>query len=406
MLDVDRVLPEDHEIATLVGRVYDPAVGGPSVVAVDGDRLIDLTDIAPTVSVLLERPDAVSIVRARRTAATEFTLRELLDNVGAEQRVERAHLLSPIDIQVVKAAGVTFVRSMVERVIEERAAGDNSRAEELRRRLADVLEGQLRDVAPGSEAAAEAKRVLIEEGLWSPYLEVGLGQDAEIFTKAPVLSTVGSGQAIGVLRESTWNNPEPELVYVARSTGEAVGVTLGNDVNLRDIEGRSALLLGKAKDNNASCSIGPFVRLFDDEFTPGDARELNLELRVEGSDGFLLEGRSSMREISRLPEELLAQTRGPHHDYPDGFVLMTGTHFAPTEDRDVPGAGFTHHVGDVVRISSPRLGELANVVGYSDEVPRWRTGIWELMVGLAERGCLPPGPAEAPPSTGTSNTRN
>lgn len=405
MLGEGQVLPEDHAAATLVGRFYDPQVRGPRVVAVDGERLVDLTDVSPTVSSLLERPDAVPLIQERRAAAAAgVSLAELLDNVGSNQQLDRAHLLSPIDLQVVKAAGVTFVRSLVERVIEERAAGDRSRADGLRSHLGDLLGGQLRDVVPGSDAAVHVKRVLVEEGLWSPYLEVGLGEDAEIFTKAPVLATVGTGQAVGVLRESTWNNPEPELVYVGRSTGAAVGVSLGNDVNLRDIEGRSALLLGKAKDNNASCSIGPFIRLFDEQFTPEDARELSIQLRVEGSDGFVLEGHSSMRQISRSPEDLLSQTCGPHHAYPDGFVLMTGTHFAPTDDRDVPGAGFTHRPGDVVRIRSPRLGELANVVGYADEVPRWQSGLWDLMVNLAERAHLPPqaaaGPPPEPASTG------
>ncbi len=389
MLDETQLLPSDAD-ATLIGRVYDPSVGGPCVVAVDGDRLVDLTDLAPTVSSLLERDDVVPLVQERRRAWTAFELSDLLGNTGTGQRSDRGHLLAPIDLQVVKAAGVTFVRSMIERVIEERAGGDHSQAHQLRRRLGEVLDGQLRHVTPGSAVAAEVKRVLLEEDLWSPYLEVGLGPDAEIFTKAPVLSAVGSGQAIGVLRKSTWNNPEPELVYVARSTGEAVGVTLGNDVNLRDIEGRSALLLGKAKDNNASCAIGPFVRLFDESFTPEDAAEITIDLRIDGADGFVLEGSSSMREISRPPEELLAQTCGAHHAYPDGFVLMTGTHFAPAEDRDLPGEGFTHHRGDVVRISSPGLGQLANVVGYAEELPPWRLGIWELMTGLARRGLLPP----------------
>ena len=371
-------LPDDAAQATLVGRVHDPGTG-PCVVVVRGDEVADITAAAPTLSQLLAQDDPVSAVRAA-TATRAWPLASVLEGEPA--------LLAPADLQVIKACGVTFVRSMVERVIEERAGGDASRAGAVRKELEDVVGGNIAAVTPGSDEAAELKAKLQEDGQWSQYLEVGLGPDAEVFTKAPVLSAVGSGATVGVSRASRWNNPEPEVVLAVDPRGQPVGAMLGNDVNLRDLEGRSALLLGKAKDNNASCALGPFLRLFDDGFTLDDVRGLELRLEVTGTDGFVLDGRSSMREIARDPLELVAATYGDHHQYPDGFVLMTGTLFAPTEDRDEPGGGFTHKTGDVVRISTPRLGTLENTVAPAEEAPRWEFGIAALFENLAARGLL------------------
>ncbi|WP_432562366.1 fumarylacetoacetate hydrolase family protein [Kineococcus sp. SYSU DK003] len=382
----DGLLPEDAAAATLVGRVFDPAVGGPCVVAVRGERVVDLTHVEPTVSDLLERPDRVQVAR-EHPADRSWPLRGLLADTLAG-RTDVAHLLAPVDLQVLKAAGVTFVRSMVERVVEERAGGDPARAQALRQRLEDAVGGTIASVRPGSAEAADVERVLRAEGLWSQYLEVGIGPDPEIFTKAPVLSAVGAGARVGVLARSTWNNPEPELVLVATSRGEAVAATLGNDVNLRDVEGRSALLLGRAKDNNASCAIGPFLRLFDREFTLDDAATSEVDLRICGPDGFSLHGRSAVGEISRPLPELLRHTHGAHHSYPDGFALFTGTMFAPTTDRSGPGSGFTHRVGDVVAISSARLGTLVNVVDTAEAAPPWTVGIRALTANLAARGVL------------------
>ncbi|NUS36575.1 MAG: fumarylacetoacetate hydrolase, partial [Pseudarthrobacter sp.] len=296
-----------------------------------------------------------------------------------------ARLLAPVDLQVIKACGVTFVDSMVERVIEERCAGDAARAAEVRELVGRALGGSLADLRPGSAQAAEAKRVLIAEGLWSQYLEVGIGPDPEVFTKAPVLSSVGLGADIGIPAFSSWNNPEPELVLIVTSRGEVVGATLGNDVNLRDVEGRSALLLGKAKDNNASSALGPLIRLFDGSFTLDTLRNEEILLRVEGPDGYVLEGRNSVARISRPFEELVAATHGRHHQYPDGFALYTGTLFAPAQDRDEPGQGFTHKHGDVVTISSRHLGALVNRVGPCEELPAWSFGLRELFSYLARQ---------------------
>jgi fumarylacetoacetate (FAA) hydrolase family protein len=377
------IVPTDPA-ATLAARVFDPDVG-PCVAAVRGDTVVDLSAVEPTMSHLLERADAVDILR-RAPGGASWATPDLLANT-LRQDDGGPRFLVPVDLQVVKAAGVTFVRSMLERVIEERAAGDPARAAEIRRKLADVVGGAIGQVRPGSAEAADVKRVLISEGLWSQYLEVGIGPDPEIFTKAPVLSAVGFGAQIGVLARSSWNNPEPELVLAVTSTGKAVAATLGNDVNLRDFEGRSALLLTEAKDNNASCAIGPFLRLFDDSFTIDDARGVDITLRVDGTDGFTLEGTSSVSQISRDPLELVRHTYGPHHQYPDGFVLFTGTMFAPTEDRDA-GEGFTHKEGDVVAISTPALGTLVNTVTSSEAAPNWTFGIRALMDNLARRGLL------------------
>jgi fumarylacetoacetate (FAA) hydrolase family protein len=306
---------------------------------------------------------------------------EELANLRAEQ------FLAPCDLQAVKAAGVTFAISAIERVIEERARGDFRQAAEIRDRLEQRIGGAIRSVVPGSEGAARLKEALIEDDLWSQYLEVAIGPDAEIFTKTAPLASVGWGAAVGIRSDSSWNNPEPEVVLVVNSRGEIRGATLGNDVNLRDFEGRSALLLSKAKDNNASCAIGPFIRLFDDGFTLEDVRSAVVELEIVGSDGFRLQGQSRMSEISRDPQELVRQALSEHH-YPDGFVLFLGTLFAPTDDRDEAGRGFTHKIGDEVRISTPKLGTLANQVATSRDAPAWKFGTRALMRNLAARDLL------------------
>jgi fumarylacetoacetate (FAA) hydrolase family protein len=388
MLSLHDLLPVDAHEATLVGRVFDPQTQGPCVVVVDGTDVVDLTHVEPTVSTLLERPDVRDVLAAARRGGRRWPLQQLVDAVEDERDRSLPRLLAPIDLQVVKAAGVTFVESMLERVIEERAKGDPSRAAEIRGQIAEVVGGAISAVRPGSAEAARVKEILKREGLWSQYLEVGIGPDPEIFTKAPVLSAVGSGQTVGVHSRSTWNNPEPEVVLAVRSNGTPVAATLGNDVNLRDFEGRSALLLTEAKDNNASCAIGPFLRLFDDGFGMDDVRQLELNLVVDGPDDFVLNGFSSMKNISRDPVDLVAHAIGDHHQYPDGFVLFTGTLFSPTQDRLAPGAGFTHVLGDVVRIATPRLGALVNRVAHAETAPRWEFGIWSLVQNLRERALI------------------
>lgn len=389
----ENVLPHDSGKATLLARVFDPVQGGPCVAAIRGEQVVDLTHIEPTISGMLERPDALEVVQ-HASGTNVWALHAVL-NATLSNDLARPHFLAPVDLQVLKAAGVTFVRSMLERVIEERAAGDSSRALEIRGKLAEVVGGAISEIKPGSPEAAQAKDLLISEGLWSQYLEVGIGPDPEIFTKAPVLSAVGVGAQIGVLARSSWNNPEPEMVLAVTSAGVPVGATLGNDVNLRDFEGRSALLLTEAKDNNASCAVGPFIRLFDAEFNLDDVRGLEISLRIDGPDGFSLEGRNSVGEISRDPIDLVRHAIGRHHQYPDGFLLFTGTMFAPTEDRGAQGQGFTHQYGDVVRISTPQLGLLVNQVTSAEDAPDWTFGIRSLMQNLAERGLIRPNPSVA-----------
>ena len=373
------VVPEDAGDAVLVGRVWVAEVRGPVLVCVRGDALYDLSAVAPTSSELLNLPDPLDAIRRAgklpRVAALDDVLRD-----GA--------LLAPCDLQAVKASGVTFVASLLERVIEERARGDAARADALRESIVEVIGSNLQKVRPGSEDAQRLKEVLIAQGVWSQYLEVGIGPDAEIFTKAPPMAAVGFGAEIGIHPKSEWNNPEPEIVLAVNHAGAIVGATLGNDVNLRDFEGRSALLLGKAKDNNASCAIGPFIRLFDGRFGLDDVRRCDVALHVMGPDGFAFTAQSSMAQISRDPLDLVAQTIGAHHQYPDGLVLFLGTMFAPTVDRIAPGKGFTHSVGDVVTVSTPRLGALVNRVNHTDKAAPWTFGAAALMKNLARRGLL------------------
>jgi fumarylacetoacetate (FAA) hydrolase family protein len=326
-----------------------------------------------------------------RSVAGEYlcTVDALLDNSRAEGRDGTVPwLLAPCDLQVVKAAGVTFAASLIERVIEEQAGGDASRAQGLRSQVTDLLGTSLSEIRPGSAQAQALKALLQQKKLWSQYLEVGIGPDAEVFTKAPVLASVGHGQDIGIRADSAWNNPEPEVVLAVNGQGRICGATLGNDVNLRDVEGRSALLLGKAKDNNASAAIGPFIRLFDDRFTLAEVKSLRVDLEIRGEDGFLLQDHSDMGQISRPPEEIAAQTLNRNHQYPDGFVLYLGTMFAPTKDRDAPGQGFTHHWGDRVTIGSDALGRLVNTVQPCDQIEPWTFGTRALMENLARRGVL------------------
>ncbi|WP_064685233.1 fumarylacetoacetate hydrolase family protein [Rhizobium bangladeshense] len=371
-----------------LGRVWSPEAAGPSIVTLREGMLVDITSRdAPTLSALLEKQDAAGFVRAAKGKAVG-SLEEVAGNSTGAPDTARPYLLAPADLQAVKACGVTFAQSMIERVIEEKAAGNPERAASIRERVSTLIGGSLTNLKAGSPEAAKVKQALIDEGMWSQYLEVGIGPDAEVFTKAPVLSSVGWGADVGLHPISTWNNPEPEIVLAANSRGEIKGAALGNDVNLRDVEGRSALLLGKAKDNNASCAIGPFIRLFDAGYGLDDVRRAELDLKVTGRDGFVLNGKSSMSQISRDPTDLVKQTLGPHHQYPDGFMLFLGTLFAPTQDRDAPKQGFTHKIGDVVEISSAGLGTLVNTVRLSTECPPWTFGISALMSNLAKRGLL------------------
>jgi fumarylacetoacetate (FAA) hydrolase family protein len=384
-----RCLPGDAARALLIGRVWVPALNGPALVRVDGDALRDLSTVAPTASELLNRPDVAREIRSARGLPSVASLSEAIGNSAREGRdPARPWLLAPCDLQAVKAAGVTFVASMLERVIEEQARGDPAKADSVRSKIAGVVGENLRNVRPGSAEAARVKDVLLAEGLWSQYLEVGIGPDAEVFTKVQPMSSVGTGADIGIHRQSTWNNPEPEIVLAVNAGGETVGAALGNDVNLRDFEGRSALLLGKAKDNNASCAIGPFIRLFDETFTIDTIRAADLALTVEGPDGFVLNGSSAIASISRDPLDLVAQAMGVHHQYPDGMMLFLGTMFAPTQDRKAPGQGFTHEIGDVVDIATPSLGALVNRVDYADAIERWTFGSVALMRNLAARRLL------------------
>ena len=388
-LDAATALPRDGTSGTLLGRAWVPEQDGPSVVLVRADGVWDISTAAPTMAGLLNAPDPLAIVRGAARAIRLGGVAELLANTPAGLRDRRRPwLLAPIDLQAIKAAGVTFAQSLLERVVEEQSRGEPGRADAMRAGLVVEIGTDLAQVVPGSPEAERLKVVLQKQGMWSQYLEVGIGPDAEIFTKSQPMSAVGTGAAIGLHPKSVWNNPEPEIVLAVGADGVIRGAALGNDVNLRDFEGRSALLLGKAKDNTGSCAVGPFLRLFDETFGLDDVRRADIGLTVAGDDGFVLEGASSMRMISRDPADLVAQAIGPQNQYPDGFVLFLGTMFAPTKDRGVAGSGFTHKLGDIVTIQTPALGALVNRVQTCDTLPPWTFGTLALMRNLARRGLL------------------
>ncbi len=381
-------LPHDGTAGALAARVWREDLQGPSVVALRDGAVIDITRSFPTMRDLCEAPDPADALRAAPGEAIG-SIAEVLANTPPDTRKpSRPWLLAPCDLQAIKAAGVTFATSMLERVIEEKARGNPAAAATIRSEIAALIGDDLSQLKPGSEAAMALKQVLIAQGAWSQYLEVGIGPDAEIFTKAPAMAAVGTGADAGLHPASTWNNPEPEVVLAVSARGTIVGASLGNDVNLRDVEGRSALLLGKAKDNNASAAIGPFIRFFDKSFSLDDVRQATLSLRVEGTDGFVMDGFSSMSRISRDPADLAAQMMGPHHQYPDGAMLFLGTLFAPVQDRDTPGGGFTHKLSDLVTITTPKLGTLTNRMQRTDHCPPWTFGTAHLMRNLAARGLL------------------
>jgi fumarylacetoacetate (FAA) hydrolase family protein len=385
-IDSSDVLPADWSRGCLVGRVWRPEVTGPSVVVVREGGVFDITESFPTVRDLCEekRPSAsVAAVRGERVS----TLQGLLENVEPRDP-QKPWLLAPIDLQAIKGAGVTFVAGLLERFLAGQARPAPNGSSTIRNELLSWIGGSLHELKPASAQALLFKKHLIEKGFWSQYLEVGLGPDAFLFTKSQPLSAVGHGHSAGFDRTSSWNNPEPEVVLIISSTGQIQGATLGNDVHLRDVEARSALLLSKAKDNNASCLVGPFVRLFDETFSLDDVLQMDVHLTIKGEDGFELHAVSSLSQISRDPRELVAQTLGAHHQYPDGVVLFLGTAFAPVQDRDVPGKGFTHKVGDVVKIQSQQLGALTNRMNYADECEPWTFGAGQLMRNLARRGLI------------------
>jgi len=387
-LSATRCVPRDPG-ALLIGRAWIPAEDGPSVIALRGDDAVDLTRTYPTVSHLVNVATPGELRAAIKGAPVVTSTEALVSNSAEGTRdAARPWLLAPCDLQAVKASGVTFVASLLERVIEERARGNPSLADGARREIQAIVGPDLRGVRPGSPEAARIKEVLLSREMWSQYLEVGIGPDAELFTKCPPMAAVGLGARVGVHPASVWSNPEPELVLVLNSAGAIAGVTLGNDVNLRDVEGRSALLLGRAKDNNASCAVGPFVRMLDDGFPLDAARRLSFQTTVEGLDGFRVSHTTHVKEISRDLADLAGQAHSRYHRYPDGVLLFIGTMFAPVDDRGVPGSGFTHKTGDVVSIVASELGALINEVVPCDEAEPWSFGTGALMANLARRGLL------------------
>jgi len=379
-------LPDECREGTWLGRAWLPAsfapsnIAGPHVITVRDGQVIELSDCFDSIADITRHPTPTAAVQ-NATGVSICSLNTLLENslfykLPADiRKSQQPSLLAPNDIQAIKACGVTFVASLIERVIEEKALGNPSKAEEIRAVVHAAIGDNLKDIEPGSPQTEILKAKLIAQGIWSAYLEVGIGPDVEVFTKSQPMSAIPCGSQLGVLETSQWNNPEPEVAFLVSPQGSFLGAALANDVNLRDYEGRSSLLLGKAKDQNGSCPIGPMFRLFDDSYSLDDAANTEVNLSIVGEDGFCSTGENRMSEISRSVDSIIKQVCNGSHQYPDGIAIMLGTMFAPTEDRGEEGMGFTHKVGDRVEISSPKLGKLVNWVNYCHEIPEWSYGI-------------------------------
>jgi len=384
-LTAAQVLPSDGYAGTLVGRALFPGVfPGPCVVAIREDGVHNISGTVPTMAQLLNAPNPLATLqRALRNCVYLGPLESLLENsTPSTHDPLKPYLLTPIDLQAVKAVGLTFVNGLLQRF-----ADDNGGAATVAKmeKAAGVALGK---ILPGSEEAARLRTALMEDGLWNDTLEVGFGPDVELFTKAQPLSAVGTGAEIAVLPTSKQTFAEPEVVLMLNADGKICGATLGCDMTARDVEARSLLLLGRAKDQNATCAVGPFIRLFDQTFSLPNVQGMNLTYAFEGADDAVFTDTGSMDQIGRGLITLARQVVNEHHGYPDGVALFTGCMFKAPSSRGASDTPFTHQVGDVVIIKASPLGTLINRVNTTDKVRPWSFGMSDLMANLANRQLL------------------
>lgn len=234
-----------------------------------------------------------------------------LDALTAEEPVlidESVRWLPPIDDQEVWAAGVTYKRSQTARMEE-------------------------------SEAAA------------SCYDQVYEADRPELFFKATPHRVGGHRQPLRIREDATWNVPEPEVTLVLNPELKIIGLTIGNDMSSRDIEGENPLYLPQAKCYDQCAGLGPWIWLFEKMPPPN---EIGVHLQIDRSGEIVFDQKTSAGEMARSFEDLVGWL-GRDNTFPHGAFLMTGTGIVPTSD-------FTLNAGDIVNITIQGIGTLSNPI--------------------------------------------
>lgn len=269
----------------------------PTVALVEDGQVIPLK-LTPSLSTMAD------ILAADRPMDAADSL-ERGDPIAIE---EITHWLPPIDQQEIWAAGVTYKRSQTARMEE-------------------------------SEAAA------------SCYDRVYQADRPEIFFKATPTRVAGHGQDLRIRADSKWNVPEPEVTLALSPKMKIVGLTVGNDMSSRDIEGENPLYLPQAKTYDQCAGLGPWIRLYD-ELPP--VREITVDLKIHRGGNLVFDQATSAAEMARKFEDLV-QWLGRDNTFAQGAFLMTGTGIVPTSD-------FTLQAGDLVNITIGGVGTLSNSI--------------------------------------------